>query len=109
MSKKLLYSFHPTAIEQQTNIWMYTCQHWGEEQADIYIDELHDKLSIVAQDFTSLRDLPDGIHPQVKFVHYKRHYVFIKIAADDCHEKIQVLAILHDSMDIPIKLRELLR
>jgi toxin ParE1/3/4 len=109
LTKQSLYSFHPEAIEQQTNIWIYTCQHWGEEQADVYIDGLHDKLSIAAQDFTLLRELPNGIHPQVKFFHYERHYVFLKIASSDCSEKIQVLAILHDSMDIPIKLRELLR
>ena len=109
LTKKLPYSFHPSAIEQQTNIWIYTCQHWGEEQADIYIDGLHDKLFIVAEDFTLLRELPDGIHHQVKFFHYERHYVFLKIASSDCYEKIQVIAILHDRMDIPIKLRELLR
>lgn len=109
MTKKSLYSFHPEAIEQQTNIWIYTCRHWGEEQADVSIDGLHDKLSIAAQDVTLLRDLPNGIHPQVKFIHYERHYVFFKIASSDCYENIQVLAILHDSMDIPIKLRQLLR
>ena len=109
MTKKALYTFHPEAIEQQTNIWIYTCQHWGEEQADYYIDGLHEKLSIVVQDVALLRELPNGIHPQVKFFPYNRHYVFLKIATNDCHEKIQVLAILHDSMDIPIKLRELLR
>jgi len=108
LTQKLRYSFHPEAIVQQTNIWIYTCKYWGEEQADIYIDGLHDKLSIAAQDVRLLRKLPNGIHPQVNFLHYKRHYVFLKIASSDCYEKIQVLAILHDSMDIPIKLREIL-
>ena len=108
MTKKALYSFHPEADEQQTNIWIHTCQHWGAEQADNYIDGLHDKLSITAQDFSILRDLPGEIGAEVKFFHYKRHYVFLKKASDDCFEKIQVLAILHDSMDIPIKLREML-
>lgn len=109
MTKKLLYSFHPEAVEQQTDTWIDTCQRWGEKQADNYIDGLHEKLSTAAQDFSLLRDLPDGIHPQVKFFHYERHYVFLKMASSNCCEKIQVLAILHDSMDIPIKLREILR
>lgn len=52
--------------------------------------------------------MPDGIDAQVKFFHYGRHYVFLKKASSQCFEKIQVLAILHDSMDIPIKLREIL-
>ena len=107
MSQKALYSFHPLADEQQTDIWIYTCRHWGDEQADSYIDGLHDKLSIIALDFSLLRDLPGEIDPQVKFFHYKRHYIFLKKASMDCFEKIQVLAILHDSMDIPIKLRQI--
>jgi toxin ParE1/3/4 len=109
LTKKLPYTFHPEAVEQQTNIWIYTCENWGEKQADNYIDGLHEKLSTVAADFTLLRTMPDGIHPQIKFFHYERHYVFLKIAPSDCYEKIQVLAILHDSMDIIIKLREILR
>ena len=84
-------------------------QHRGEEQADAYIDGLHDKLSIAAQEFTLFRELPNGIHPQVTFFYYERHYAFLKIALSDYYEKIQVLAILHGSMDISIKLRELLR
>ena len=108
MTKKLLYSFHPVADKQQTDIWIYTCQHWSVEQADKYIDGLHDQLSKVAQDFSLLRDLPEGINNQVQFFHYRRHYVFLKKASSSCFEKIQVLAILHDSMDIPVKLGDIL-
>ncbi len=108
MIKKQLYSFHPVADEQQTDIWIYTCQHWSSEQADIYIDGLHNQLSKVALDFSLLRVLPDGINNQVQFFHYGRHYVFLKKASSICDEKIQVLAILHDSMDIPVKLRDIL-
>ncbi len=108
MIKHPLYSFHPVADEQQTDIWIYTCQHWSAEQADKYIDGLHAQLSTVAQDFSLLRDLPDGINNQVQFFHYRRHYVFLKMAQSHCHEKIRVLAILHDSMDIPVKLRDIL-
>ena len=57
MRKKPLYSFHPIADEQQTDIWIYTCQHWSAEQADKYIDGLHEQLSHVAQDFSLLRIL----------------------------------------------------
>ncbi len=45
----LLYTFHPLADDQQTDIWIYTCQHWGVEQADHYIDGLHEKLASMAE------------------------------------------------------------
>lgn len=108
MTDNLLYSFHPVANEQQTDIWIYTYQHWGSQQADKYIDELHGKISQVASNFSLARDLPKSINEEIKFFQYGRHYIFIKKSADNLPEKIQVLAILHDSMDIPIKLREIL-
>ncbi len=108
MSEKLLYSFHPIADEQQTDIWLYTCQHWSADQADQYIDGLHNKLSTVASNSVLLRDLPAGIDDNVKFFHYGRHYIFVKKIIKNQIEQIQVLSIHHDSMDFPAKLREVL-
>lgn len=103
-----LYSFHPAADEQQTEIWLYTHKNWGAEQADKYIDGLHEQLSKVAQDFSLLRNVPVQAIKDIKFFHYGRHYVFVREAAIHLAEKIQVLTLLHDSMDIPIRLREML-
>ena len=86
-----------------------TYKKWGAEQADRYIDGLHESLSKVANDFTLLRTVPESIISGVNFFHYGRHYVFVRKAAVELPEKIQVLTILHDSMDIPIRLREILR
>ncbi len=104
----LLYSFHPAADEQQIEIWLYTYKFWGVEQADKYIDGLHRQLAIVAEDFEHLRELPGAVLPGVKYFHYGRHYVFIREAATYLNKAIQVLAILHDSMDIPARLSEVL-
>ena len=103
----LLYSFHPIAVEQQVDIWLYTNQHWGPRQADQYINGLHERLSQLAQDSSLLKRLPEGIDEKVRFFHYGRHYVFVRQAPADLLEKIQVLTILHDSMDIPVRLREI--
>lgn len=102
----LLYSFHPSADEQQTEIWLYTYQHWGAKQADKYIDGLHEYLSKASQDFSLLRSLPENIIDGIKFFHYGRHYIFVREAASHLSEKIQILSILHDNMDIPIRLHE---
>lgn len=42
----------------------------------------------------------------VFFVHYGKHYVFFRQAAEHLPERIQVLTILHDSMDIPARVKE---
>lgn len=104
----LLYSFHPVADEQQTDIWLYTYKRWGTEQADKYIDGLHEHLSKIAQDFNLLRRIPEDVVKGIQFFHYGRHYVFVREAPVHLSEKIQVLTILHDSMDIPRRLGEFL-
>jgi toxin ParE1/3/4 len=108
VGKSLLYSFHPLAIEQQSDIWLYTYKNWGEAQADKYIDKLHNQLSKVAETTSLLRDVPQHIVKGIKFFHCGRHYIFVKLATSHLNETIQVLTILHESMDIPNKLREIL-
>ena len=102
------YSFHPVADEQQTAIWLYSYERWGAEQADKYIDGLHEQLRKVTQDFSLLRNLPGRIAKKVKFFHYGRHYIFLRQPLSNLPQKLQVLTILHDSMDIPVRLRETL-
>ena len=73
----LPYSFHPVADEQQTEIWLYTHKIWGIEQADQYIDGLHEYLSKITKDFSLLRNVSENVIKGVKFFHYGRHYVFV--------------------------------
>lgn len=104
----LLYTFHPLADAKQDEIWHYTYQQWGMAQADKYIDGLHAVLQTVAENIKhpKVRALPAEVAAGVFFVHYGRHYVFFRLAADHLPERIQVLSILHDSMDIPARIQE---
>ena len=102
----LLYSFHPLADRKQDEIWFYTYEKWGIDQADKYIDQMHAALSRIALDtkHPSIRVLPSM--PSVFFIRVNKHYVFFKLAAEALPEKIQVLTILHESMDIPQRVAE---
>ena len=109
MKNYLPYIFHPIADEQQTDIWLYTYQHWGAKQADQYIERLHEKLLQIADNPFLLKKLPIEINSQIQFFHYGRHYVFVRrTETHNTQEKIQVLTLLHDSMDISQRLREVL-
>ena len=104
----LPYRFHPLAIKQQEDIWLYTFEQWGEAQADRYIDGLHARLEAVAENPVQLRKLPDSLISGVRFFHYERHYIFVKAAPADIPAPLYVLSILHDSMDVPNRLKHLL-
>lgn len=104
----MLYRFHALAKEQQLVIWHTTYQHWGEQQADRYIEGLHAKLAIACEDASILRLLPKEIHESIQFFRYQRHYVFVKATPPPFQQKLDVLALLHDRMDISHQLREAL-
>ncbi|USE35244.1 type II toxin-antitoxin system RelE/ParE family toxin [Endozoicomonas sp. SCSIO W0465] len=103
-----LYRFHPVAIAQQEEIWLYTYEYWGEKQADLYIDGLHQYLTSVARNHALLKVLPESIINGVSFLRYKKHYVFVKSSDGAQSEVLYVLSILHSSMDIPARLNGLL-
>ena len=109
MSK--LYRFHPNADKKLDDIWLHGYQQWNEQQADKYIDGLYDVVEKIAHNlsYPTIKTIPEYVMPNVKYIHYQRHYLFFREAAPYLEEKIQVLAILHDSMDIPARLWEELK
>lgn len=102
------YKFHPNADKKLDDIWLQSYQQWGEQQADKYIDGLYNLLETITDDlsYPTIKSIPEHVMPKVKSIHYQRHYLFFREAAPHLEEKIQVLAILHDSMDISARLRE---
>lgn len=103
-----LYKFHPNADRKLDDIWLRGYHQWGEQQADKYIDDLYELLDTIANDlsYPTIKSIPERIMPKVKMIHYQRHYLFFRKAESHLEEKIQVLAILHDSMDISVRLKE---
>ena len=107
----MILSFHPLALEQQEEIWYYTYTTWGVEQADRYIHQLHDFLSNLPGDLDAptIKRVVADLRRDVLMVRYAHHYVFFQRADDQASGNgIQVLSILHESMDLPERLREVL-
>jgi plasmid stabilization system protein ParE len=101
------YRFYRNADCQQDEIWSYTCKTWGEAQAEKYISGLHVYIQQLADREIVWRPLPlQFIVPvdldiEVYFGHYQKHYIFFK----EIHEgSIGIMAIFHESMDIPVRL-----
>lgn len=101
--KQLKYRFFPAANYRQDEVWQYTYEQWGQRQADRYIRGLHQMLAKVAEKRLSWRELPEMQGTSLYFVRYERHYVFFRELSDGV---IGVISILHESMDLPRRLRE---
>ncbi len=103
------YLFYPPADAAQDRIWSDTVERWGEAQAVRYIKGLHAHLQWLSETRAVWRRLPDSlvipadIEATAFFSRYERHYVFFRSLRD---EKIGIMSILHDRMDMPARLAE---
>ncbi|MDQ7072536.1 MAG: type II toxin-antitoxin system RelE/ParE family toxin [Gammaproteobacteria bacterium] len=101
------YRFYPTAVQQQDEIWDYTVEQWGEQQAEKYIRELHQHLHNLASNRMLWRSLPNTlVVPQdlsisVYFSYFNKHIIFFRDLSDGM---IGIMSILHETMDLPVRL-----
>jgi len=98
--------YHPAQIRED-EIWDYTVQRWGVEQAVKYITGLHEHFSSLAKRELRWKQLPadrfDGA--MVYLSRYEKHYVIFK----EISVGIGILTVLHTAMDLSERLAEDLR
>lgn len=103
------YKFYTVADQQQDEIWIYSFNYWGEVQANKYLQELHQHLQNLVDKNIPWKLLPGdiivppNIEVNVYLSHYERHYIFFR---EFSNGDIGVMSILHDAMDIPVRLKE---
>ena len=103
------YRFYPRADAAQDKIWRATFDAWGEKQADGYILGLHAHLQRLCEDRLLWRQLPQSlavpadIKRQVYFSRYQHHYLFFRELENG---DLGVMSILHERMDLPVRLKE---
>lgn len=93
----------PAARERLLGIWQYTSETWGDEQADDYVGGLVSSLSRLVGKRDLWRPVKEKRFSGVFFVRYRRHCVFFKELTDG---SLGVLTILHESMDLPNRLKD---
>ena len=89
----------PKAESDLTGIWLYTCEEWGVDQADVYLDQLE---AGVNQLITHPSIGADYAHvlPGYRRLQVKHHAVFYQV-----HEpEVLIVRVLHEDMDAPRRL-----
>ena len=85
------------------NIWLYTFENWSVEQADRYLGLILDEIEYISTnpdagtDFSSIRK---GYYRSK----VKSHFIFYKI--NEKNKVLEIIRILHQSMDIDIRLNK---
>jgi toxin ParE1/3/4 len=97
------YKITNLASQDLENIWLYTFENWSIEQADRYLNLIIDEIEYVAQkpdsgiDFSKVRK---GYYRS----RIKSHFIFYKM--DHKNNVVEIIRILHQSMDIENRLCE---
>lgn len=96
------YFIRKKALEDLERIWIYTAKHWSLKQADRYYKLIIDEIEFVADHFMSGKSLEHLKHGYRSTI-VKSHIIFYKKAEDD---KVEIVRILHQRMDIENQLDE---
>lgn len=92
---------HKQALAEQdlANIWLYTWQEWGEQQADNYLDELEKTINLLAEQ-PKIGRLRREFTPQVRMFFHAYHFIVYQ----EIQDGIRVIRVLHKSMDVDAQL-----
>ncbi|UAA39806.1 type II toxin-antitoxin system RelE/ParE family toxin [Paraneptunicella aestuarii] len=85
----------PRARADMQNIWLYTAQHWSEDQADKYIGRLYNKLQILSENPLLGKHRKDIAHDYYCSPN-QEHLIFYLIR----EQSIDIIGVPHQQMDI---------
>lgn len=97
------YKISTEAQNDIEEIWLYTFETWSAKQADRYYNLIIDEIESISKKPKSGKD-----YSNVRKGYYrskvKSHFIFYKINQKE--EKIEIIRILHQQMDIENRLKE---
>jgi len=96
------YKLTPKAVEDLTGIWNYTVEKWSEKQADKYYRLLIDNFDELSRNPGLGKSYSDIIENILGF-RVGRHIIFYRIIQSN---KIEILRILHEKMDLKNRIKE---
>tara|TARA_R110002073_G_scaffold112716_7_gene249588 strand:+ start:597 stop:890 length:294 start_codon:yes stop_codon:yes gene_type:complete len=89
----------PKAREDLLEIWLYTYQRWGEQQADRYLYELGTAFKLLSES-PLICHLREEISPPVRIYHFNHHM----IVYTETEGGIDIIRVLHNRIDYEDKL-----
>lgn len=84
-------------------IWDYTEKTWGADQADTYLRGLAVAIDKAQHTRRLWRSVKDETLAGVYYFRYRHHLVFFRELSQGT---LGIITVLHESMDLPERLRE---
>lgn len=99
----MIYKISKEAEIDLEKIWLYTFEEWSLEQADYYMDLILDEIEYLVINSKSGKDYNE-IRKGYFRSRVKSHFIFYRINLKE--ERIEIIRILHEKMDIENQLGE---
>ena len=96
------YHFTTKALNDLSDIWNYSFEAWSEKQADIYYNKLIGFCKEIAENPQFGKSYEEVAKSLYGF-RASKHIIFYKIISNDT---IEIIRILHGSMDLRNRIRE---
>ena len=71
----------PKALSDLEDIWLYTQESWGLEQAEAYTASINDAFSHIAEDPLACRERVE-FEPPIR-IHHHQHHLIVYITDED--------------------------
>ncbi|WP_312324501.1 type II toxin-antitoxin system RelE/ParE family toxin [Soonwooa sp.] len=97
------YKISKQAEVDLENIWLYTFEEWSQEQADYYYDLIMDEIEYISENPKSGKDYNE-VRKGYFRSRVKSHFIFYRIKLKE--EKIEIIRILHQQMDVDSHINE---
>lgn len=92
-------SVTPKAESDLTGIWLYTCEEWGVDQADVYLDQLEAGMNQLMDHPSLGADYAHAL-PGYRRLQVEHHAVFYQVRESE----VLIVRVLHEDMDAPRRL-----
>jgi toxin ParE1/3/4 len=95
------YVISPLALADLSDIWDYSFNSWGANQADAYVLTIHGACEELAQ--TLAKGRPVGQSAEHIRAGYRKHLVGSHVIFFRCfdRDRVEVVRILNQRMDVP--------
>ena len=99
--KTLPFVITKKAVADLEEIWQYTVEKWSLEQADRYYNLIIDEINFICKNNTAGK-LMAHVRKGYRASKVKSHLIFYRVEEN----KIAIIRILHEHMDIENRLNE---
>lgn len=97
------YRVQHAAGRRIDDIYSYTRERWGQDQAERYIRGLFARFEDIAERRIAWRDVPRELGVEGFYCRYERHYVYWRVLSDGA---VGIVTVLHERMHQIERFRE---